>query len=460
MSSKHFDWKTVYITPKPATAITETVILTLTGVCLGHWLTPDIPLSATSNGLSWLIIGPLLSGLRYGLAYALGSMAILMSVLILAQYQGLPWASGSYATIGLGLLLMSMAVGEFRNAWNRRARLLYQTTDYLDKRLNEVTAAFNIMKLSHDRMEQELASDTSLRSRLLLLRRHLTDVDAPNAYLDTLAPLIMKDFIQFGDIKEAKLYQVNNGTIKPKALASIGFETSADALASPINLNNTLIQEALNKRQTISLNNEFLNQAGYDSSILLVIALVDVNHTLWGLLAIKKMAFRAFNTNNIRDLAVIGQEMGNILTMQSKMGEVDDPDLQQFVIQLKQCIFNVKTHQLPSTLVSLELTSKLGAHRAQSIVERYKRHLDQIWIVRNESGNPVIFILMPFIVKSDARGYLRRLEKSIKQQVKVKGLKGSGVVPHTYALKATDSVPRLMKKFTATTGIVVDYKWS
>lgn len=459
MTQEYFDWKAVYVKPKPATAITETVILTLAGLYLGYWLTPNTPLSSASTGLSWFIIGPLLSGLRYGLAYALASLVLLMISLILAHFLGLPGTGGSYTKIGLGLLLISMAVGEFKNAWDRRITLLYQTTNYLDKRLNEVTAAFNVMKLSHDRMEQELASDTSLRSRLLLLRRHLTDVDTPNAYLGTLAPLIMKDFIQFGDIKEASLYQVNDGIIKPEALTSIGFETLSDALAAPINLDNTLIQEALHKQQTICMKNEFLNEDSYDSSILLVVALVDVDHRLWGLLAIKKMAFRAFNTNNIRDLAVIGQEVGNILTMQSVVGQVSDINLQQFIVQLKQCINNVKTHKLPSTLVGLELTNKLVAQRARIMIERYQRHLDQVWMVHNQAGDPVIFVLMPFVVRSDARGYLRRLENSIKQQTKFKTLAESGIVAHVHALKATETVSRLMQKLIKATDIVVDHKW-
>ncbi len=432
------DWQIRPATPKPLIACIETVLLTAVGILLGHYFVADSVFFAT-NGFSWLIIGPLLSGLRYGFVYAIVSITLLLIALLLAQNNGLPWAAGSLASFGMGAVFIAFAVGEFRNLWGRKINRLYETSDYLNTRLDEVTAAFNLIKLSHDRMEQELSSDSSLRSRLLLVRKQLMqdNTDEANPLLKH-GTLILKHLAEFGSIQDAELYPVENGKISSDPIASIGSQT-------PTDLNNALLQEALRKGQTISFKHELLMAEAEAPDLLLAVALVDIHDRVWGLVAVKKMTFRAFNADNIRDLAVIGEHIGNLFDLQTRMGQVNDVELQQFQLHLKQCIRNTHRHELPSTVAIIELTDISNAAKIKGLIKKQKRSLDQNWITINLAKQPVIFLLMPFTKQNGAEGYKQRLEQMVKTETSTADLKSAGINFHIHTLTRNDQLPELMK---------------
>jgi len=116
---------------KTSTAVTETIVLTLLGIILGSWFTPDVAFFAVP-GFSWLLIGPFLSGLRYGFVYALNSALFLIAFMWgVSQYLSL-WNSVSFSSTALSILFIATVAGEFNNYWQRQINKLQVASDYLD----------------------------------------------------------------------------------------------------------------------------------------------------------------------------------------------------------------------------------------------------------------------------------------------------------------------------------------
>ena len=96
----------------------ETLLLTLVLPCIGLHLSAD-PFFLNEN-FPWLILAPLLVGLRYGFAYSFASaLGITFSI-------GLAWHLNFIAMTSfpvefiVGVLTVALLTGEFRDIWVRR----------------------------------------------------------------------------------------------------------------------------------------------------------------------------------------------------------------------------------------------------------------------------------------------------------------------------------------------------
>jgi hypothetical protein len=56
----------------------------------------------------------------------------------------------------LGGFILVLLTGEFSGLWMRRVRRAETLSNYLDERLERLTEQYYLLRLSHDRLEQEL----------------------------------------------------------------------------------------------------------------------------------------------------------------------------------------------------------------------------------------------------------------------------------------------------------------
>ena len=110
----------------------------------------------------------------------------------------------------VGVLVCGMLVGEVRDLWERRLERLQMANDYRQYRLDEFTRAHQILRVSHDLLEQRVAgSDQSLRSSLLGLREKLRVMPDEGDALGALADPIVAMLGQYGALRVAGLYRVD-----------------------------------------------------------------------------------------------------------------------------------------------------------------------------------------------------------------------------------------------------------
>ncbi len=403
------DWRSLFVEPKKPIAIIETLVLAVFGIALGYWFMPEAPFFS-AQGFSWLMFGPLLSGLRYGFAYALNSVILLVVIAIIAQQNQLTWAQGSTTTLFLGLLFIAIVAGEFRDYWHRRLRRLNAVACYLDERITELSRAFNMLKHSHDRLEKLISSRTSLRDSLLSIRRQIMLSHTDNEGLSGLGLLILRSLADFGSLQGASLHAIDPETkqINTHAIASIGTEIS-------LNVRNLLIQKALAELKTVSLKLDLIAQ--HDEELLLVIPLIDVYGKIWGLIAVNKMPFRAFREDNIQLLAVLSGYIGDLLgiKLQAKL-HLGDENLLYFYVQVLRCLRDVVNFNIPSSILGMEFQDGQYREKLTQLVSRHHRDLDRLLLLQNKLGNQIALFVFPLTNWQGLESYYENLNAILRKE--------------------------------------------
>lgn len=405
------DWRTLYHEPKPVTAVVETLFLTVLGFLLGYGLMRDQPYFAV-QGFSWLILGPLLSGLRYGFGYALSSVIMVFVGGVIAQKLEYTWAAGTGTHLYLGLLFIAIAAGEFRNYWYRRLKRLNAVAHYLDERMTEVTRAFNMLKHSHDRLEQLMASRTSLRDSLLSIRRQIL-LSAPDPAGKGLGLLILKSLAEFGSLQGASLHAIDPKTqqVNANPMAMIGTKVA-------LNINDSLIQKMLSERQTVSLKLDLMIQQ--DEELLLAIPLIDVYGKMWGLVAVNKMPFRAFTEDNIQLLAILSGYVGDLVRIRMQSAHhVGNEDMLYFYVQVHRCMQDVIRHNIPACLIGIVCQDLQYNEPFMQIVARQQRDLEQLVVMKNQQGQQVVLCVFPLTNSEGIEKYCAKFKQVLSQEFNI-----------------------------------------
>lgn len=432
------DWRTVYIEPKASTAIIETIVLSLLGILLGYCFMPDAPYFS-GQGFSWLMLGPALSGLRYGFTYAINSLILIAIIGGIAQINNLPWAQGSPVGLGLSLLFVAVVAGEFRNYWHRRIKKLNAAAVYLNERVSELGHAFNVLKHSHDRLEQIVASQISLRDSILNVRRQILLSHTNPEELSSLGLLILRSLTDLGSLQGASLhaYNAKENTVSPQAVACIGKPVA-------LNTQNPLLLKSLATRKTVSLKLDLIPQ--HEKDLLLVIPLIDVHDTLFGVVAVNKMPFRAFREDNIQLLCILAGYIGDLLGPKLQPEHyIEDENLLYFFIQSMRCIQDITNYNLSASLFGVELKNKTYTNRLLTLITHRQRGLDQLVLLENRAGNPVALFILPLTDQRGIEGYLASLRSYFKTEFGVLSLAELGFYHVTQVLSADKSLADAMQ---------------
>ena len=381
----------------------ETLLITGITVGLAWWLSPDDPLQA--NDFPWTMLAPLLIGLRYGFVKALASALVLVGAVVVLHRQGSPLYLELPSAYIVGTLVVAMLVGEFRDRWERRLQKLQMANEYRQYRLDEFTRAHQILRLSHDRLEQRVAGgDQSLRSSLLLLREQLRQLERRGEALQSMADMVVALLGQYGSLRVAGLYRMlDEQRVEPKPLATLG----EMALLDP---DDQLVQLCIAQRKLVSVREMFIEGGEWKgfTSLQACVPLVDAEGNLLALLAIRQMPFFAFNDRTLSLLALLAGHVADLLRSDPASLRLEDADAQFFSQQLKRSLIDVEQHQLQATLFAVEL----GAPNDElvRVLVDSQRGLDLQLRATNRHGRDCLLILMPLTSAEGIVGYVNRLQ--------------------------------------------------
>ena len=447
------------VTPaSPSLAWLETFAITIALPLLGLWLTPQDALYVYAH-FPWLIMAPLLAGIRYGFVYGFTSaLALILGIAVAWRWQLLP-IEHFPVEYSLGLLIVGMLSGEFCDTWIRRTRRLAAAGDYQRIRSDEFTRAYHLLKVSHDHLEHRQAASTqSLRGSLYSMRRHLLEAKMGKAPLNELGHLMLSIFSNYGHLHVASLYAVNvDGNIVAPALASLG--------ASPvISIADPLLVESLRTGQMTSVRAHLpatQEEDDHRTNLLAAIPIVGVSGHIWAVVAVHEMPFMTFHEDNLKLLAVLGGHMGDILA--SDVGnptafgilplatlvhpctaDAQDPTEQDFIRQLRRSIEDAHRFRLAAMVVQLTLdTTRVPIDLAEVIVER-RRGLDQMWLSKRSTNTSTVLLLMPLTDMLGMEGYLAGLERLTRELYGL-SLADAGMTIQSRELNEKDTPDGIMK---------------
>ncbi|MCK5831718.1 MAG: hypothetical protein KAH20_15595 [Methylococcales bacterium] len=418
-------------------AVTETIVITILSLVFGYLLTPDSG-TFTAPSYSSLLIGPLLIGLRYGFAYALNSALFLIAGMwVIAQYYSI-WKPDVFSSAALGLVIIPVIVGEFRNQWERKITLAQTSLSYVDHRLGEVSNAFNILKISHERLAQRTASQSTLRDNIISVRAHIMKANLTDTKAESLNSLILKLFADYCSIQQAGIFAVNGfGQVSKSALAFYGGQFD-------VHSNDLVLKKTLKTLETISLKPELATQEKYSKIALLAIPLVDVFGRVWAVVVVNKMPYRAFRPDNIRLFAILGGYIADLLGKRQDSYFCENIDLQAFVLHFKRCINNLKDYSIPSCLAIIQMNNENNAAGISDLILERQRGLDKTWTVKSNGKEYFIFVLLPLAEIKGTFGYKSRLEQIIKENYHYPRLDDAGIKFYKKKLDNKDNVKEIM----------------
>jgi hypothetical protein len=275
-------------------AVLETVVLTLAVPGVG-WLVDRTDPLMLHRSFSWLVVVPILVGMRHGLILGCASAIGLDAAVVFA------WRAHAFGVDRLPsetvvcLLALSMVAGQYCNVWTREIRKFEARSETLQKRLVALTRAHAVLELSHDRLRDERPEDYNLLGALQALRDG-SEVDRRSPALEE---RLMDLLVRFCALDVASLHAVDaRGRFEVDPIAVIGRPQGADP-------NDPLLQHALATRKLVHVAE--ISQASADeSNLLAAVPLIEAAGLLRAVLCVQSMPFMAFHRRNLEALVALG----------------------------------------------------------------------------------------------------------------------------------------------------------
>ncbi|MCB1980023.1 MAG: PelD GGDEF domain-containing protein [Burkholderiaceae bacterium] len=411
---------------RPWVMLGETLLLPLIALALGFAWNPLDPLWSTS-AFPWSWLAPVILALRYGPLAGLGGASVLLAGWLAfnqGRYDAFP------QLFFLGGLILVMLVGEFSSLWQARTRRAETLQLYLDQRLEHLVRQYYLLRLSHDRLEQELIGrPMSMRDALSTLQEVGSDAQGPGTLLRLLA--------QYSQLETAALCSVVDDQLVSEPLASLG--TPRQVLTR-----DPLVQQAIETRRLCHINEALAAQQ--QSHYLVAAPLLDLGGELYGLLLIEEMPFFSLQTENLQTINLLLGYYTDGLSMQALARPILQvlPDCPApFAFEAQRLSHIRRTTRVPSIIVALVFLPHAIARDLPQQIQRLKRELDEGWLISTPERQ-VLAMLMPLGDAATAEGYIQRLETWSLQNSN-QPLATAGVFPHLLPLDTANPLSVLQR---------------
>lgn len=383
----------------------EAVLITAIACALGWWASPEDPLLLHS-GFPWLWLAPVLVALRYGVMPGVFSaIGLLVNWAVFVEVSGIDLELPRAHFVG-GLLL-TLICGEFQAVWSSRLARHDETNTYLGERLAQLTRRYLLLRLSHDRVEQDLlVRPGSLRDALLRLRELSPGVTAetPLPGINELLQLMA----QYCQLEAAAVYPA---PLRSGDHYSVGQPAAVIGKPLPLHGDDPMLHKALDGRRLVHVAEE-----GEAQQLVMAPILASDDQVL-GVLAVSYMPFFALNHENLQlvDLllgyyADVVQGGGEAQALRQELPGCPWPFVEELV--------RVQRIQNRAGMASHAVVFRFGGDKAYEILselERMRRGLDVIWPV-DEGPQPALGVLLPLSSSAATEGYILRIEHWLKDR--------------------------------------------
>ncbi len=389
-------------------AVLEAAVFPTVALALAYALNPRLAIGP--QVIPWLWLAPLLVALRYGLGPGLESAAVLIlgSFLIrdvapkIEPWPILPMLAG---------LLTTLFAGQYGSWWIDRLRRSELRSEYFGERIEAITRAFYVTRISHDLLEQSLITrPTSLRTVFVFLRKLLNEHEGR---LDNRsAQALLQVLANYCRIEAASLYGVRHSEIDPQPLASIGPDHTLD-------LSDPLVHQSLEDSAAAYYGVDELLIKNNESRYRLSAPLHASDGTLLGLLAVSDMPLLALEEENLLALAAIIEYYADEAWARRRandlLRQIPDcpPNFACEIIKLTRLRVAVG---LRSTLLRL----RVPIDRAEDIfkyINDTRRGLDLYWRLSDSQDYGWLILLLPLSTRTATDGYLSRLDTLFEKRL-------------------------------------------
>ena len=397
------------------TAASEALILSVLVIAFGHWSAPEDPFGLQQN-FPWLWIVPALLAMRYGTAIGVTSVIGFVVLWLVLPHLGLlPAVRQEFPKVFfLGGLTLSLVCGQFSDIWTARTRRLRAVNAYLDERLQTLTKNHFLLRLSHERLEQDLlAKPLTLRETLARVRLLTEQPDAEDLEGLPAASEFLQLLGQSCQLEIAALFCADGQS---------GFHTTPVAvLGTPdtLDIHDPLFKYCLAENRLAHIQTTEIAPAERSASRYLICAPISPSSgESVGVLAIEKLPFFALNDDALQLLSVLigfyadGVRMGRIAGHVLKAVPGCPPDMALDIMRLHRIRIE---SGIDSSLVALLFANDDVSLDLLAQVKRLKRGVDLSWELAGPNKRALI-TLLPLAGTAAVDGYLLRIETVLQGQ--------------------------------------------
>ncbi len=388
----------------------ETLVVTFLTLAVS-WLThPDDPF-LLGAGFPWLLLAPLFLSLRHGFAFGFVAALFIIALLTGARRFDMIGVDVFPSSWVLGMLIVTMLAGEFSDLWQRRLGRVELENAQRDRRMEEFTRSYHLLKVSHDQLVEQLAgSSVSLRQAIAGLREEVLRAGRrADDLLQSESETMLALFRRYGAVQSASLHRVIGEELVVEPLARLGaVPEDMDALA-----HSAIVAEALRSGEMVSvLAAENGSPLYADGNILAVAPIRELDGNTRALLVIYRIPFLKFTDDNLSLIAVMSSYLGDLLQDLEKELQGEDEARTGFLAELARSIHYVSRYGMQARLVSVEL---LDPDAADELMKQ-RRSLDKTWLRHARDGRAVVLWLMPFTDDYGVAGFQARINLWAQQR--------------------------------------------
>ena len=419
-------------------AALESLILCGLAFLFSRWAAPADPFGLHQD-FPWLWLVPALLSMRYGTAIGITAVSTFVLFWLFLPRLGLmpmPRATEFPKGFFLGGLILAMICGQFSDLWTSRTRRLRAVNAYLDERLSTLTKNHFLLRLSHERLEQDLlAKPLTLRETLVRLRSLTAAPRAiPASQAADLPMPAAQDLIQLlgqsCQLEVCALYAFGaDGEFLSEPVAVLGEVSALDS-------HDPLLRYCIAEGKLAHVQTEDIAPVERGSSRYLICApLMPSSGAPVGLLVVEKLPFFALNDDALQLLSVLigyyadGVRLGQIAARVLEAVPTCPPDLALDIVRLHRIRIEAG---IESSLVALVFATDDMSLDLFAQVKRLKRGVDLAWELSGSSHSALI-TLLPLAGTAAVDGYVLRIETALQNQFGA-GFLASSVTIHTARL--------------------------
>lgn len=371
----------------------ETIALTVIVIVASFITQPQDPFRL-DGGFPWPLLGPLLAGLRYGFVYGFVSALLILAVLGVAINQQWQTASGFPLAWAVGVVVVAMVAGEFRDMWGRRLHRLEGAYQYRAERLEEFTRNYQLLRLSHDRLEQTVAnSGLSLREGIMHLQTTLGAIDG---LTETSLQKLIEFVAEYGALTQAGIVGITGDRIDTtRVLARIGEDFTIDD-------DDPVLKTALETGELAAVNLITENTADHNQ-LLAAIPVTDSTGEIHAMLLVRSMPFFAFHENNLRLIAVLVAHGADHLRFGAAASSIA-----RFMASFERVRQDHEEFKLDATLLRLS-GARADVMAAYEKLRSSIRAIDMICLTQDKE-QPVIWIMLPLTTAAETQAWMQRAD--------------------------------------------------
>ncbi len=413
--------------PRPARVYLETIVITALFPAVGYAIDSHDPFFLT-HSFSWLAVAPILIALRHGFALGFASamatdlaVAFFWRTVLLQDHMPFP------GEVVVGMIAMTMIAGQFSDVFRRDTQRFRRGLQTARRRLDTLSRAHFLLELSHERMAQQRGpAAPNLRDAIVAAGRLLRG----GTSLADIAPALLEIYGAYFSVEVASLHDVNNDVMAPDALAVIG-------KPRVVKKSDALLKDALAQGLLTYLPAALARGAHPSTTALLAaVPFVDTGGKLRAVLAVESMPFVAFERKNLEAMVVLGGHVADLFVEET----IQHGGRANLEFVLERALLDLRSASVPATLALLRVSSTGRANDLVDIVMGSAlRELDFPYSTRDDSGDLLVYVLLPMSDEAVALALFDRMTKMVARELDMT-MAGAGARFAYHVLTALDTV--------------------